>query len=106
MDPASAIGLAASIIQLISFTSNLLSKTREIHNSADGTAVENLELEAITKSLQELSQEIAAGNRNLTKADKQLKELCDGCQKVTRELLELVQKLKGANSHARWRSFR
>ncbi|KAL1620845.1 hypothetical protein SLS54_005775, partial [Diplodia seriata] len=106
MDPATVIGLAASIVQLTTFTGQLLSKSREIHSSADGALVENRELEAITTSLQDLSRDISAGSRYSTKADKKLNQLCDGCQEVTNELLVLVQKLKGSNSHHGWGSFR
>ncbi|KAL1635246.1 hypothetical protein SLS58_010367, partial [Diplodia intermedia] len=106
MDPATVIGLAASIVQFITFTGQLLSKSREIHSSADGALVENRELEAITTSLQDLSRDISVGSRYSTKADKKLNELCDGCQEVTNELLVLVQKLKGSNSHRGWGSFR
>jgi hypothetical protein len=51
-DPLTTLGLASNIVQLISFTSDLISKGREISKSADGVLVENLELEAITSSLQ------------------------------------------------------
>jgi hypothetical protein len=55
MDPLTALGLASNIVQLISFSSDLVAKGREIYQSTDGTLVENLELETITKSLRELS---------------------------------------------------
>lgn len=106
MDPTSAIGLAASIVQLTCFAGDLLSKTREIKDSANETLMENQELEAVTSSLQELSRDLSAGSRNLTKADKQLKALCDGCQSATEDLLDVVQKLRTSNSHKGWQSFR
>jgi len=59
LDPLAALGLASSIVQLISFTSDLVAKGRDIYQSSDGTLVENLELEAITKSLEDLSLEVA-----------------------------------------------
>lgn len=106
MDPISAIGFASSVVQLITFTSDLLSKAGEIHSSTDGALIENLELEAITESLQVLNQDVTSGARSLTRADKQLKELCDGCQKVTKDLLQIIRSLKGSSSHVRWNSFR
>ncbi|OMP85851.1 hypothetical protein BK809_0002062 [Diplodia seriata] len=107
MDPASALGVAASIVELTRFTADLLHKANEVRSSADGALVENRELEAITTTLQGLSDEISKGSHNnSTKADKKLKELCDGCQDVTGKLLELLQKLKGSNSHHGWNSFR
>jgi hypothetical protein len=56
-DPLTALGLASNIVQLITFASSLVSKTREISKSANGALVANLELEAIASNLQELSRE-------------------------------------------------
>ncbi|KAH7055668.1 hypothetical protein B0J12DRAFT_717839 [Macrophomina phaseolina] len=92
MDPASAIGLAAGIVQLTSFAGDLLSKAREIRNSADGALVENQELEAIATGLQQLSQGLSAGNRYLTRAEKQLTEMCNGCQDAAKDLLGVRKK--------------
>lgn len=57
-------------------------------------------------SLLELSREIDKGNNRLTNSDKQLNDLCAGCQKVANELLGVVQKLRGSGSKTRWSSFR
>ncbi|CZR54196.1 uncharacterized protein PAC_04079 [Phialocephala subalpina] len=58
MDPLTALGLASNIIQLISFTSDLIAKGREIYRSADGGLIENLELETIAKSLPDLTSNL------------------------------------------------
>jgi len=74
-DPLTALGLATNIIQLIDFTGDLISKTWEVSKSADGILVENLELEAITSSLQQLSNGLrhpGAGGERLGKTGKQL----------------------------------
>lgn len=107
-DPLTALGLASNIIQLISFASDLVSKGREIYKSANGTLVENLELETITTSLQELSSHLVPpsipGKRSFTEV--QLEELCHGCKDVSRQLLCVIQGLKASGSHMRWKSFR
>ena len=108
LDPLTALGLASSIVQLITFTSDLVAKGRDIYQSADGALVENLELEAITKSLRDLSLEVEppVSGGNLTKVDRQLQQLCTGCRKVADELLDVIQKLKTHGPHKRWTSFR
>ncbi len=58
MDPATALDVASSIVQPVSFTSDLISKGNEIYKSVDGALSENLELETIAASLQELSSEL------------------------------------------------
>jgi hypothetical protein len=109
LDPLTALGLASNIVQLITFASGLVAKGRDIYQSTDGTLVEHLELEAITKSLEDLSLEVALPDTvspNLTKVERQLQQLCDGCRKATKELLDVIQKLKAQGPHKRWASFR
>ncbi|CZR56317.1 uncharacterized protein PAC_06205 [Phialocephala subalpina] len=111
LDPLTALGLASNIIQLVQFTSDLVSKSREYYDSADGALVEQLELEAITKNLQKLSKDLVvpdltSGGSKVTKTEQQLSELCKGCRDVSKELLIIIQGLKSEGSHSRWSSFR
>ncbi|KAH6667689.1 hypothetical protein B0J14DRAFT_601221 [Halenospora varia] len=108
-DPLTALGLASNIVQLVTFTSDLISKGREIYKSADGTLVENLELETITTSLQVLSNELVlpiCERGKLTKTENQLQELCDGCKAVSGQLLDVIRGIKAKGPHMRWNSFR
>lgn len=109
MDPLTALGLASNIIQLISFTSDLVSKGREIYKSADGALIEHMELETIAKSLQDLSADLPAQakrGKSLTRTEKQLRGICEGCNEVSGELIEAIQRLKATGNHKRWNSFR
>jgi len=109
MDPVTTIGLASSIVQLITFTSDLVSKGREIYKSANGSLVEHLELESIVGSLVDLSDALDLPNpteRKLTSTERQLSELCDGCKSVTEKLLDAIRKLKAKAPHKGWQSFR
>jgi hypothetical protein len=109
MSELAALGLASNIVQLVAFTSNLVAKGREIYGSADGVLVEFLELEAITNRLEELSSELIPPiirGRALTENERQLRELCDGCRDVSKELLDVISSLKAQGTHKRWNSFR
>ena len=133
LDPLTALGVASNIIQLVQFTSDLVSKSREYYDSADGALVEQLELEAITKSLQELSKDLivptggwpnaATTKQQLSElsnefdgdlavvskameTEKQLSELCRGCREVSKELLIIIQGLKSKGTRTKWKSFR
>jgi hypothetical protein len=44
--------------------------------------------------------------QRLGKADKQLWELCSGCEKISAQLLGVLQDLRLPGSHVRWKSFR
>ncbi|KAF8847365.1 hypothetical protein BDZ45DRAFT_637097, partial [Acephala macrosclerotiorum] len=110
MDPLTALGLASNVIQLISFTSDLVSKSRKIYKSADRGLVENLELETIARSLRDLRNDLslpsADENTPLSKTDHQILEICESCAEVSRELFDVIQGLKVQGDHKRWSSFR
>lgn len=58
LDPLTALGLASNIIQLVDFTSKLLSKTKDLR--FHGENVDNARLEAITVDLVYLSESLQA----------------------------------------------
>jgi len=112
MDPASALGLASSIVQLVQFTGDLISKGNEIYKSADGTLIDNLELETIAASLADLSKEVPLlvhtkdRKKSLTKIEKEMQDLCQGCNAISMQLIEVVGELKNKRPPTRWNSFR
>ncbi|CZR58778.1 uncharacterized protein PAC_08670 [Phialocephala subalpina] len=108
MDPLTVLGLASNIVQLVTFTSDLVSRGNEIYKSADGVLIENLELESITTTLQKLASYLVVPDRHSqrpTKTETQLQELCNGCKDVSGRLLNVIQGLKAKEPHAKWNSF-
>lgn len=59
MDPLTILSVAANVVQFIDFSSKLVSTGHKLYKSASGALVENLELEAIAKSLQQLSGKVS-----------------------------------------------
>ena len=59
MDPISAIGLAGSVINLVDFTTRLISKGSQYYESPSGAVIENLELEIIAENFDRLSRRLA-----------------------------------------------
>jgi len=55
MDPLTAIGLAGSVVQFVSFACNLVSKTKEIHGSSAGVTKDGESLEVVYSQLLGLS---------------------------------------------------
>jgi hypothetical protein len=110
-DPLTVLGLASNIIQLISFASDLVSKGHEIYKSADGKLVEHLELEAITGSLRDLSRDLidpklGRSSKQISNTDGQLLDLSGHCNRLARELIDVIQGLKGEGKTNVWDSFR
>lgn len=56
MDPLTAFGLAANILQLVDFGSRLLSTGREI--SQTGSTLENAEIEQVVLAFQKLNEDL------------------------------------------------
>lgn len=109
MDPLTALGLASNIVQFVDFTSKLVSSTRELYVSSSGAKGENLELESIAQSIQELAGRVRPSNIEqrviLANQDNSLFDLSDQCIAVSNELLSVLESLKVKGPHRRWESF-
>ncbi|KAN0093480.1 hypothetical protein V8E51_016664 [Hyaloscypha variabilis] len=107
MDPLSALGVAASIVQFIQFGSSITSQALEIYKSSEGSSADNFECENASKRLRELCN----GLKNTGCYGVALKKICEGCLEVAEELETLLGKLRlnetAENGTLRkWRSFR
>lgn len=121
-DPLSAIGLAASLVQLLSFSEGLISKSIEIYHTVDGSQIELTELDAILDSfaglLDNLTQNHEGYNPSISqngfaKTSKrlrigtQLDALVESTRQVIEEMVELIKKLRGGELRNKaWASLR
>ena len=102
MDPITAFGFAGTVIQFISFSSNLVSAAHTLKNSASGLLAKHEDIESITKSLQKLVINIKAGAQipesgddlTLSELGKDSVELARGCEAVAVDLLNLLSTLR------------
>jgi hypothetical protein len=115
LGPAPPIDLARSVIQLTTFASDIICKSREISRSKEGIVVEQSELEIISRNLRELANKVTRSSIILKDGgydnseddyERQLHELCKGCEGVSSELLEAIQDLRSMGEHKRWNNFR
>jgi hypothetical protein len=115
MDPITALGLAANVVQFLTFAGGIISKSAEIYSSADGQLVEQQELRIVANNLQALAIALPKskgsrhhGNPNSSEvlSDQQLGELCKECRGVSHELLGALSALQVNGKHKRWNSFR
>ncbi|KAI0466551.1 hypothetical protein F4859DRAFT_519006 [Xylaria cf. heliscus] len=83
MEAIAALGLASNIIQLINFSSKLITGAFEVYNSASGV-VEEFE----------------------NAQDQKLVSLMQGCEKLSHELQSLIQKTKAKRPKSKAESFR
>ncbi|KXX78862.1 Vegetative incompatibility protein HET-E-1 [Madurella mycetomatis] len=119
MDPLTTLGLAANVMQFVSFASSLISKMREISTSADGATSETTTLDTVYGRLHRLSSELGlASQKNavLEALDEKkdvvnlifaINDLSRSCKEDCDKLLNVVQTLKSSGgTRRRWQSFR
>jgi hypothetical protein len=99
MDPLTAFGLAANIIQFIDFGFKLLSDAREIYESVSGATKDNAVRESVTKKMETLAIALSAAptTPHQSQAEKDLCDLSAECATVSGEILKLLTKLKPKN---------
>lgn len=109
------MGVASSVVQLLTFASGLLHKSKEIYRSADGATDTGIELEIIARTLSELSNVIITKQMNAfsvrpsdreEKTEKELRQLCERAREVSASLTVALDKIKQGGNDTHWRSFR
>jgi hypothetical protein len=104
MEALVAVGLAANIVQFVSFAREVISAGREISHNVEGALVENLEIEETARNLRGLSVKLQAppspkvrkASRRASSSDEEekLRELCIGCHQVADLLVKKLDVLK------------
>jgi hypothetical protein len=111
MEALCTFSVAVNVIQLVDFSSKLISSGRELYKSAEGQLIEHSELQNITQSLSRLAKNVNDSlqsldkDRELTEHEREQARLGYDCTHVASELLEALKSLKAAGKQGRWRSF-
>jgi hypothetical protein len=98
MDPLSALGVAASVMQFLQFSGILVSKSRQIYTK--GVLLDHAECGRATKRLLELAEQLKAQLKELenmgtlSSDSKTLKIICGDCMKLSTELLSRLGEIK------------
>ncbi|KAH8763193.1 hypothetical protein F5883DRAFT_377791, partial [Diaporthe sp. PMI_573] len=110
MDPLTAFGLAASVVQFVTFTGGLLKKSIEIHDSSSGLP-NALDIHDAYQELTRLSsslRDITEGDRDVSTIDREIrrdiesvKELAITCKSDCETLLNVVGKLRVEDGRGR-----
>jgi len=115
MDPVSAFGLAASVVQFIDFTERLLRGTYYIYKSATttGDTKINFDLITVTSSLKTLNEDLqsslireTADGRTIPKSEQEIGKICKDCSELADQLITGLEKLRLQRQDDLWESFR
>ena len=108
MDPLTAAGLVGHIINFVNFSTKVLSRARQLHESGSGAMEENDELESQARNIKDLADRTrhrpsavpgkSHSSLSIT-SEKVLDGLSQQCIQVADELLEILNsvKVKGDN---------
>lgn len=113
MDPVTALGVVASVVQFVEFTGKLVYGTCVIYKNAKNGEETHSDIETIAENLRQLAQELVQSPISHKGTDKQLSErensmrkLCQNCQETATELIGTLEKLKSVGQPSYWLSFR
>lgn len=110
MDPLTALGLGANILQFIDFSYRIIGSAREIGESKGNTTVDFADLETVTQTLILLNSRVTDSNEGSaqpngatpTNASLDLSAVCEDCDKVATELLGALRRLKTGDKSKTW----
>jgi hypothetical protein len=99
LDPLTAISLAGNVLQFVDFGSKVISKTRELTKSSNGTTQGAYNAEILVRDLKRVSEQLKGGVRAASVAlrtddDKALEDLCNGCISLSDSIIKRLEKLK------------
>jgi len=104
MDPLSALGLAANIIQCVQFIGQVVLRAQDIHRSARGAEKESTALENAIEHLSSINLELASQSRTadytqnrLSPAEMRLQDLLQDMRKVNSDVLRVLRDLEPQN---------
>ncbi|KFY34676.1 hypothetical protein V494_06557 [Pseudogymnoascus sp. VKM F-4513 (FW-928)] len=103
MDPITAIGLAAAIVNFIDFAHKIVTGADELYKSA--ATEEHKHTENIVNDLDDAATDLT----NLpgkTKHEKALNSLAENCKGISRELHNLLKKLTVSGDRTKWKVLR
>jgi hypothetical protein len=112
LDPLTAFGLAANVLQFVDFTAKLVSKGNDIHRSATGMLPEHEQISTISSRLQFLSSSLKqkfhtpTTSKHLSFEDHALEAICQGTIEVADDLSQRLSVLTAQGGMSRFKSYR
>src|ERR1700749_785281 len=98
LDPFSAIGLAANILQFVDFSYKVIADAKEIYQSVSGSTCAHAELQSITESFVRLSSTFERppddARTTATTAEQEICKLAISCKSIADELIATIQNLQ------------
>ena len=99
MDPIAAVGLASGILTFIDAGTKLIKTAYAIHNYLDGVLEDNRHREDIAGTVEDAASRLEiTGILALTKEQQSLTDLAKRCQAISKQFIQLLDKIKPKGS--------
>lgn len=108
MEALAAIGLASAIVQFVDFSSKLVTGASEIYSSTSGMPAAMGDCDVIIGNLRSLTGRLKVPlmHGSLSTEDKRLVALKDGCERLSDDLLAVIQTTKAKKPGSRLSSLK
>jgi chromosome segregation ATPase len=106
MDPITAVGFAASILQFIEFSWGVITGTYEVYKSTTGTTHENAHISTVVNDLERATDRLISDVEGKTKNEKELCNLADKCHELSQDLSKILKKLQASEKSSKWLSLK
>jgi hypothetical protein len=102
MDPITAVGFAASILNFVDFSWTLIKGAYEVYEF--GTTAKNTRITTVLSDLEGITKSLQSDVEGNTPHVKDLKSLAAECVKVSQELSAILKELEVKEGNKIWRS--
>ncbi|KAM7208211.1 P-loop-containing protein [Naviculisporaceae sp. PSN 640] len=110
MEPVTSFGIAAGVLQFVTFATTLVSTANDIKNSAQGLSPQNEHIAHVTNRLHTLASKISLDLQALDDnpdEGKILGDICRGCLDLAEELQQRLRRFNGNQTKmSKFRSYR
>ena len=101
MDPVTALGLAAAVVQFVDFGSQVLTKTSDIYRSGGLGHPDDDDLETVSKDMARLTERLnasletssSAKGAKLSAEEQEFQQLCQECNQIAYQLSGVLASL-------------
>lgn len=105
MDPVTVVGLVVNIFTLVDLGWEIVQGAKDVYNSSAGCMEENRQRGVIARETEKLASKLlVANNARLTGTEKSLFDLATECQKISRDLISLLDKTKAKDPKSKFHS--
>ena len=102
MDPVTAVGFAASILNLIDYSHKVVTGTIEVFKS--GSTSQNVHISEVIGDLKDAAAELRKWPPGKSSHEKALRQLSASCQELAQRLINLLARLTTTPGKSKWMS--